>query len=109
MERGRSEQTVSTCTASSSQNLLTGDFAASSFQNSLKGSEVASSSKNSMTGGCSSKAAVAKRKRSVLTLAKKLEIIDELKKGKSVRFVSGQFGVPKFWVSDIWKGRDRTN
>ncbi len=58
---------------------------ASSSQNSLKGSGPASSSKNSTTSGGEGKVAVTKRKRSVLTLETKLEIISEVKKGKSVR------------------------
>ncbi len=58
---------------------------ASSSQNSLKGSGAASSSKNSTTSGGGGKVAVTKRKRSVLTLERKLEIISEVKKGKSVR------------------------
>ncbi len=74
---------VSASTAySSSQNSLTG-VAASSSQNSLKGGGAASSSKNSTTSGGGGKVAVTKR--SVLTLERKLEIISEVKKGKSVR------------------------
>ena len=41
-----------------------------------------------------SMASTTRRKRSVLTLEKKLEIIGELKKGKSVRCVSGLYDVP---------------
>ena len=48
-----------------------------------------------------------KRKHSVLTLEKKLDIITELRKGKSVRSVSGLFEVPKSTVGDIWKDRDK--
>ncbi len=78
------QQAVSASTASSSQNSLTGGVAASSSQNSLKGSGAASSSKHSMTSGGGGK--VTKRKqRSVLTQERKLEIISEVKKGKSVR------------------------
>ncbi len=84
MEQGN-QQAVSASTASSSQNSLTGGGAASSSQNSLKGSGAASSSKNSTTSGGGGKVAVTKRKRSVLTLERKLEIISEVKKGKSVR------------------------
>ena len=84
MEQGN-QQAVSASTASSSQNSLTGGGAASSSQNSLTGSGAASSSKNSMTSGGGGKVAVTKRKRSVLTLERKLEIISEVKKGKSVR------------------------
>ncbi len=43
----------------------------------------ASYSKNSTTSGGGGKVAVTKRKRSVLTLERKLEIISEVKKGKS--------------------------
>ena len=48
-----------------------------------------------------------KRKRSDLTLEKKLEIIAELRKGKSQRLASVQFGVPKSTVGDVWKDRDK--
>ena len=48
-----------------------------------------------------------KRKRSVLTLEKKLEIIAELRKGKSQRLALMQFGVPKSTVRDVWKDRDK--
>ncbi len=84
IEQGN-QQAVSASTASSSQNSLTRGVAASSSQNSLKGSGAASSSKNSMTSGDGGKVAVTKRKRSVLTRERKLEIISEVKKGKSVR------------------------
>ncbi len=104
MEHGN-RQVVSVSTASSSQNSLTGGTSASSSQNSLKGSGDASSSKNSTTGSVGSK--VVKCKRSVLTLERKLEIIAEVKKGKSVRLVAGQFDVPKSTVNDIWKGREK--
>ena len=45
-------------------------------------------------------ASTTRRKRSVLTLEKKLEIIGELKKGKSLRCVSGLYDVPKSTV--VW-------
>ena len=45
-----------------------------------------------------SPASTTRRKRSVLTLEKKLEIIGELKKGKSLRCVSGLYDVPKSTV-----------
>ena len=50
-----------------------------------------------------------KRKCSVLTLEKKLglEIIAELRKGKSQRLASMQFGVPKSTIRDVWKDRDK--
>ncbi len=84
MEQGN-QQVVGVSTTSSSQISLTGGGAASSSQNSLKGNEAASSSKNSTTSGGGGKVAVTKRKRSILTLERKLEIISEVKKGKSVR------------------------
>ena len=43
-------------------------------------------------------ASTTRRKRSLLTLEKKLEIIGELKKGKSLRCVSGLYDVPKSTV-----------
>ncbi len=73
MEQGN-QQAVSASTASSSHSLTRG-VATSSSQNSLKGSGAASSSKNSTTSGGGGKVAVTKRKRSVLTLERKLEII----------------------------------
>ena len=42
-----------------------------------------------------------KRKRSVVTLEKKLEIIAEIRKGKSQRVASTQFGIPKSTVADM--------
>ncbi len=84
MEQGN-QQAVSTSTARSSQNSLTSGVAACFSQNSLKGSGAASSSKNSTTSGGGGKVGVTKRKRSALTLERKLEIISEVKKGKSVR------------------------
>lgn len=46
-----------------------------------------------------------KRKRTVVTLEKKLEIIAELKKGLSQRAVAEKFTIAKSTVSDIWKDR----
>ena len=43
-------------------------------------------------------ASTTRRKQSMLTLEKKLEIIGELKKGKSLRCVSGLYDVPKSTV-----------
>ena len=43
-------------------------------------------------------ASTTRRKRSMLTVEKKLEIIGELKKGKSLRCVSGLYPVPKSTV-----------
>ena len=46
----------------------------------------------------------------MLTLEKKLEIIGELTKGKSLRCVSGLYDVPKSTVvshCDIWKDREK--
>ncbi len=48
-----------------------------------------------------------KRKRSVLTLEKKLEILKELEKGLSQRVVGEKFGVAKSTVADIWKDRQK--
>ncbi len=48
-----------------------------------------------------------KRKRTVLTLEKKLEILKPLEKGLSQRVVAEKFGVPKSSVADIWKGRQK--
>ncbi len=83
MEQGN-QQAVSASTASSSQNSLTGGVTA-------RGSAAASSSKNSTTSGGGGKVAVTKRKRSVLTLEREVS-----------EAVSGQFGVPKSTVNDIW-------
>ncbi len=47
------------------------------------------------------------RKRRVLTLEKKLDIIKELKGGKSQRCVSELHQVPKSAVADIWKEREK--
>ena len=43
----------------------------------------------------------------MLSLEKKLEIIAELRKGKSQRLASVQFGIPKSTVGDIWKEREK--
>ena len=43
------------------------------------------------------------RKRRVLILEKKLEVIQELKNGKSQRFVATLYSIPKSTVADIWK------
>ena len=48
-----------------------------------------------------------KRKRSVLTLEKKLEIVRALDNGSSQRVVAENFGVAKSTVADIWKDRGR--
>ena len=49
----------------------------------------------------------AKRKRSVITLEKKLAVVDELKKEKSQRCVADLYSLPKSTVADIWKDRDK--
>ncbi len=46
-----------------------------------------------------------KRKRAVLTLEKKFNIVKELEKGISQRAVGEKFGVAKSTVADIWKDR----
>ena len=48
-----------------------------------------------------------KRKGSVMSLEKKLDIIAELQQGKSQRAVSDYFGVAKSTVGDIWKNKDK--
>jgi len=48
-----------------------------------------------------------KRKRSVLTLERKLEVIGEIQKGKSQRLVASVFDIPKSTVGDIWRERDK--
>ena len=48
-----------------------------------------------------------KRKRTVLTLEKKLEILKELQRGSSQRAVGDKFNVPKSTVADIWKDRQK--
>ena len=52
-------------------------------------------------------AVCAKRKRSVLDLETKLEIVKELEKGTSQRTVDDKFGVAKSTVADIWKDRKK--
>ena len=46
-----------------------------------------------------------KRKRSVLALGKKMEIVCELQNGHSQRTVAVNYGVMKSMVGDIWKYR----
>lgn len=48
-----------------------------------------------------------KRKRRVITLEKKLEIIGEIQKGQSQRRVSELYDIPKSTVADIWKDREK--
>lgn len=50
---------------------------------------------------------MSKRKRNVITLEKKLEIIEELKKGKSQRCVSDIYNIPKSTIADIWKSKEK--
>ena len=45
------------------------------------------------------------RSRRVITLERKLAIINEIKKGKSQMYVSELFEVPKSTIADIWKLR----
>ena len=47
------------------------------------------------------------RKRSILTLKKKLEIVQQLQQGKSQRLVADEFEVAKSTVCDIWKYRQK--
>jgi len=44
---------------------------------------------------------IAARKRCVISLVKKLEILEALKSGKSLRLVSNMFEVPKPTVGEI--------
>ena len=48
-----------------------------------------------------------KRKRSMVTLETKMEIVCELQKGNSQRVVAERFGVAKSTVGDIWKYRQK--
>ena len=48
-----------------------------------------------------------KRCRRVVTLEKKLEIISQLKRVKSQRFVSSLFDIPKSTVADVRKVREK--
>ena len=48
-----------------------------------------------------------KRKRSVLTLEMKLNIVRALEKGTSQRVVGKKFSVAKLTVADIWKDRQK--
>ena len=41
------------------------------------------------------------------TLEKKLEVVQELKNGKSQRLVATLYSIPKFTVSHIWKDREK--
>ena len=49
-----------------------------------------------------------KRKRSVLTLETKLEIVKALEKGTSQQVVGDKFGVAKSTIANIWKDHKRT-
>ena len=42
-----------------------------------------------------------------MTLGKKLEVISEIRSGKSQRSAADIFGVSKSTVGDIWKDRDK--
>ena len=57
----------------------------------------------------STEIATSKRRRYVLTLEKKIEIIREIEKGKSQRRVAEIFKLPKSTVGDIWKDREKTS
>ena len=48
-----------------------------------------------------------KRKRSVVTIETKLEIIEAIEKGKSQRRVAELFEIAKSTVADIWKDREK--
>ena len=47
------------------------------------------------------------RERSMVTLEKKLEIIDELAKGKSQRYILNMYDVPKSTIDDIWRDKEK--
>lgn len=47
-----------------------------------------------------------KRKREVMTIEKKMEIIREIKKGVSSSSLSVQFGVPRTTINDLKKNAD---
>ena len=51
--------------------------------------------------------ASSKRKRNVVTLETKLQIIAELKEGRSQRLVAELYNIPKSTIADIWKIRDK--
>ena len=48
-----------------------------------------------------------KRCHKVVTFEKKLDIINELKKGKLHRLFSTEHGISKLIVADIWKQREK--
>ena len=52
-------------------------------------------------------AMASKRKRSVMSLEKKLDIITQIRQGRSQRAVADGFGVAKSTVGDIWKNREK--
>ena len=52
-------------------------------------------------------AKMAGRKCSVVTFDRKLKIIEDLRGGKSQRFVADLYKMPKSMVGDIWKDRDK--
>ena len=47
------------------------------------------------------------RKRRLLTLEKKVEVVQELKNGKSQQFVATLYSIPKSTVADIWKDQEK--
>ena len=48
-----------------------------------------------------------KRKHTVITMEKKLQVIAEVRNGQSQRLVAETLGVPKSTVGDIWKEREK--
>ena len=48
-----------------------------------------------------------KRKKEGCTLEKKLNIIGDLKNGKSQRLLASDFEIPKSIIADIWKDREK--
>ena len=58
---------------------------------------------------CCAKPIASKRKQNIQSLEKKLDIIEEIKRGKSQRAVAEYFQVAKSTVSNTWKSRERTD
>ena len=50
---------------------------------------------------------MSKRKRVVLTLQEKVQIVNLVDKGSFYESVAARFNIGKFTVSDVWKARQR--
>lgn len=48
-----------------------------------------------------------KRKRDVLSIEKKLELIKEIKKGATITTLSNQYGIPRTTINDLKKNADK--